>query len=125
MATIWQEFYCGECQGYFTAKLNMALNHIVWIVCPNCKHEHKRCIHDGRIEENGRENGRVIEHICPTLSSYSKEPLTKKMHKEKCTSWGKRDGVVIKDEKDLVRDAFMSELWFEHFGGGHSTALDD
>jgi hypothetical protein len=136
MASVWQEFYCGNCGGYFRVKLNMALNIIVDVCCPGwlgedttkpCLHKHRRCIKDGRIEENGRD-GQFKEEICPPRSAYSKEPLTK--HMKDCTdTWrGKRDGAVIKEDKDLVRDAFMQELWFEKYGGdngGVRTALDD
>jgi hypothetical protein len=117
---IWQEFYCGECSGYFRVRLNMALNLGVKIVCPKCKHEHHRYIKDGVIYESGRENNSAKEEICPPLSAYSKEPLTQKML---ATGWrAKRDGVTIEKEADLnkrspVADAMIKERWFELYGG--------
>jgi hypothetical protein len=116
---VWQEFYCGECQGYFRVKLNMALTIGVEIVCPKCKHKHHRFIKDGVIYENGRSEHGAKEEICPPLSAYSKEPLTAKMEKAK---YGKRDGVVIDKEEDLSKrhpasEAMLRERWFELYGG--------
>lgn len=113
---VFQEFYCGECKGYFTVKLNMALNQIVEIVCPNpnCKHKHKRSIQNGIIFENGREGGSSIEEIRPPFSSYSKEAKTEKM--KSLSSYCKRDGVVIKDS-NIIADSFLKERWFELYGG--------
>ena len=137
MASVWQEFYCGNCQGYILVKLNLALNMIVEVCCPGwhgddtsklCKHKHLRCIKDGRIFENGRKEGQCKEEICPPRSAYSKEPFTKHMRDvTQANAWKeKRDGAVIKDSNDLVRDAMMQEIWFEKFGGGGPrTALDD
>jgi len=115
---IWQEFYCGECQGYFRVKLNIALNHEVEMVCPKCKHKHRRCIKDGVIYEGGRYATSCKEEICPPLSAYSKEPLTRKMEKTKYA----RDGVVIDKEDDLSKrhpstDSMLRERWFELYGG--------
>jgi hypothetical protein len=115
---IWQEFYCGECQGYFRVKLNMALTIGVEIVCPKCKHEHHRFIKNGVIFERGRSENGAKEKICPPLSAYSKEPLTRKMETTKYA----RDGVVIDKEGDLserspVAAAMMRERWFETYGG--------
>ena len=116
---IWQEFYCGECQGYFRVKLNMALNIGVEMVCPNCKHRHHRYIKDGVIYEQGRNENAPKDEICPPLSAYSKEPLTAKM--EVKSTW-KRDGVVIDKEQDLSKNnpvaaAMIRERWFELHGG--------
>lgn len=115
---IWQEFYCGECQGYFRVKLNMALTIGVEIVCPKCKHEHHRFIKDGVIFESGRSQNGAKEKICPPLSAYSKEPLTRKME----TTRYARDGVVIDKESDLsersvIAANMMRERWFETYGG--------
>ena len=118
MDRVWQEFYCGECQGYFRVRLNMSLNMGVEVVCPKCKHKHHRYIKDGLIYENGRSDNKAIEEICPPLSAYSKEPLTAKMVKTKYA----RDGVRIEKEEDLnkrnqVADAMIQERWFEIYGG--------
>lgn len=118
---VWQEFYCGECSGYFRVKLNMALTIGVEIVCPKCKHQHHRFIKNGIIYENGRTENGAKEEICPPLSSYSKEPLTAKMKSAK--SWvDKRDGVKIEKEDDLNKNhSFANEMikerWFELYGG--------
>ena len=118
---VWQEFYCGECSGYFRVKLNMALTIGVEIVCPKCKHRHHRFIKEGVIYENGRSTNGAKEEIHPTLSAYSKEPLTAKM--KSATKWGdRRDGVKIEEEKDLnikspIADMMIKERWFESYGG--------
>ncbi len=103
MGRIAQEFYCGECQGYFLIQLNMALNMEVHIVCPNCGHEHRRCIKDGQIYENGRYESKVKEEILCTRASYSKEPLTAKMKSPSCH---RRDGVPLLDED-------MKQRWLQ------------
>lgn len=118
---VWQEFYCGECQGYFRVKLNMALTIGVEIVCPKCKHKHHRFIKDGVIFENGRSDNSAKEEICPPLSAWSKEPLTQKMLQG--SGYGaRRDGAKIEGEEDLnprnpIADAMIKERWFELYGG--------
>jgi hypothetical protein len=118
---VFQEFYCGECQGYILIKLNMALNHIVHVVCPNCGHQHKRCIQDGQIFEKGRESGMHVEELCPPKSAYSKEPRSLKM--ESATGYSsKRDGQKIEKPEDInprhpAAAAIFNERWFEMYGG--------
>lgn len=109
MARISQEFYCGECKGYFLVRLNMALNFEAEIVCPNCGHKHRRCVKDGQIYEGGRFNTDSKEEIMPTKASYSKTPLTEKMQKahEKNDFNGRRDGVVVCDRPP------MYDRWLE------------
>ena len=86
-----QEFYCGECQGYFMVRLNMALNHEAHIKCPNCGHEHRRVIQDGVIHESGRYKSDVKENVLTTMATYHKEPFTKRFKDAK--SYGqRRDG---------------------------------
>jgi hypothetical protein len=113
VSRIWQEFYCGECEGYIDVKLNMSLNFEVQIVCPNCKHEHARCIRKGVIYEQGRGQSPVKDKIMPVASAYHKEPKTKKMLNAK--DWGdRRDGVPV--QQNTAREMLV-ELWYERFGG--------
>jgi hypothetical protein len=102
-----QEFYCGECKGYFLVTLNMALNFEVEIICPNCGHEHRRCINNGQIFEDGRYGSGVKEKIRPTKASYAKEPLTTKMREahEKSAWHDRRDGQVVSEP--------LFERWLE------------
>jgi hypothetical protein len=102
MSRVTQEFYCGECQGYFLVRLNMALNFEAHIKCPKCEHEHRRIIKDGEIYEKGRYGVDVKETIHTTMAQYSKEPFTAKM--KKASKWGdRRDGVPM--------DHVMAERW--------------
>lgn len=101
MSRILQEFYCGECKGYFLVKLNIHLNHEVEIICPNCNHEHRRCIVDGQIFENGRYKTDSKEKIRPTNVSYSKEPKTTHMQQAK---WS-RNSAILTDQ--------MQSRWIE------------
>ena len=41
--------YCHECDGYFTARLDMALNGNHEIKCPNCGHIHYRVVENGKV----------------------------------------------------------------------------
>lgn len=105
MSRISQEFYCSECRGYFLVRLNIHLNHEAEIVCPNCSHEHRRCIVDGQIFEQGRHSTDSKEKIRPTKASYSKEPLTTKMRQAN-ERWGaRRDGSILTEQ--------MRERWLE------------
>lgn len=117
---IWQEFYCGECKGYFRVKLNMSLTIGVEIICPNCQHAHHRFIKEGQIFENGRESNSIKQEIVSPVSAYSKEPLTQKMID--ASFYEKRDGSKIEKEEDLnprcpIADAMIKERWFELYGG--------
>jgi len=102
-----QEFYCGECHGYFMVRLNMSLNFEALIKCPNCGHEHRRVIKDGEIHEQGRFQVDAKETILTTMATYSKEPYTDKMKKaHEKGSWGsRRDGVPV--------DYTMAERWLQ------------
>lgn len=96
MGRISQEFYCGECKGYFVVRLNIELNHEVEIACPNCGHEHRRCIVDGLIFEQGRHTTQVKEKILVTKANYSKTPITEKMREAHNRAYGgRRDGVPL------------------------------
>jgi len=102
MSRVTQEFYCGECQGYFLIRLNMVLNFEAFIRCPNCGHEHRRVVMNGEIYEQGRYKVDVKETIRTTKSQYSKEPFTKKM--KDARKWSdRRDGVEI--------DYEMAQRW--------------
>lgn len=102
MSRVTQEFYCGECRGYFLVHLNMSLNIEVHIKCPKCGHEHRRVIKDGEIYEKGRYAVDAKETIHTTIAQYSKEPFTAKM--QRASRWGdRRDGVPM--------DYAMAERW--------------
>lgn len=92
-----QEFYCGECKGYFLVRLNMALNHEVFVKCPNCDHEHRRVIKDGTIYESGRFSADAKEVLRTTMATYHKEPITERMKKahDKNSYCDRRDGAVM------------------------------
>lgn len=96
-----QEFYCGECKGYFMIRLNMVLNHEVHVKCPNCAHEHRRVIQDGMIYESGRYSSDVKENVLTTMATYHKTPITERMRKahEKNGWGGRRDGVQMTEEQ--------------------------
>jgi len=120
---VFQEFYCtlsgGGCGKYFTVKLNLAINHNVIMVCPNCGHEHTRCIENGVIKERGRFSGSPAEHILSPKSSISDKPLTQLMEKN-AGKQNERDGVVITADTPLrsaAADAIVKESWFSRFGG--------
>jgi len=102
-----QEFYCGECQGYFMVRLNMALNHEVHVKCPSCGHEHRRVIKDGVIYESGRYSADVKETVRTTMATYHKEPITERMRKahDGSSYGGRRDGVEM--------SAAQMERWAE------------
>ena len=118
---VWQEFYCGECQGYIRIRINMNLNCEIEFECPNCGHKHRRVIRDGVIKENGRFANEPKFELTPMKSAYSKEPWTKKMRD--ANGWGgRRDGAVVTQEnaRDAFTDNYMHELWFERYGGKES-----
>lgn len=102
-----QEFYCGECKGYFIVRLNMALNHEVHVKCPNCGHEHRRVIQDGIIHESGRYTSDVKENVLTTMATYHKEPVTQRM--KEARQWGdRRDGVEM-DSESMSRWAEVAQ----------------
>lgn len=96
-----QEFYCGECKGYFIVRLNVALNHEMVMKCPKCGHEHRRVIKDGVIYESGRFESPVKERVLTTLATYHKQPVTDRMKRAHgIISWGgRRDGVQMTPEQ--------------------------
>jgi hypothetical protein len=113
MSKVWQEFYCHRCEGgnYIMVKLNMALNYTAVVVCPMCGSKHERTIENGEIFDRGK-SGSYREEICPPKSACSKEPRHSKIKR------GARDGAVVRDENDIVRDHYMRQLWLDYYGGG-------
>lgn len=105
-----QEFYCGECKGYFMVRLNMALNHEVHVRCPKCDHEHRRVIKDGVIYESGRYGTDVKENVRTTIATYHKEPVTERMKKahEQNSYRDRRDAVAMTAES-MVRWAEVAQ----------------
>ena len=111
MDKVLQEFYCGECKGYFRIPLNPIIDYEVEICCPNCGHEHRRCVVKGVIFEQGRHQTNSREKIRVSMATYSKMPITAKMleaHNGKQFS-GRRDGVVI--ERDPLSQTEFDERW--------------
>lgn len=92
-----QEFYCGECRTYFIIKLNMALESIVFVVCPGCEHEHQRSIRAGRLTEEGRHESTPTLKIRALKSTMSKTPLTEAMQRahETHSYQGRRCGIPV------------------------------
>ena len=127
MAKVWQEFYCaksgGGCGGFITVRINIALDGVYTVVCPECKHEHQRGVKAGHIVEEGRYGsglrGKRIEKLCPTMAAYSKEPQTKYMKKH---GGGNGDGKternagVIKSKRSLATDSILRQSWLDRYG---------
>lgn len=96
---IYQEFYCGECEGFIRLSINSGVNHEFWFECPNCKHQHQRVIRDGRIYENGRFKDEPKFEIIVPKSAYSKEPWTE--HMKSKTKYDERRDAAPLDERWL------------------------
>ncbi len=94
---IYQEFYCGECDGFIRLAIHANLNHEFWFECPNCQHKHQRVIRDGVIFEYGRFKDEPKFELMVPKSAYSKNPWTKRMK----DGGSRRDG------------ALMDERWLE------------
>mgnify|MGYP001077118266 CR=1 FL=1 len=122
---IFQEFYCtksgGGCGKYILVKLNIEIDHIVEVCCPNCGHKHTRNIVNGEIKEGGRWDGKTKEEICPPKSAVSDKPHTTALLEGKGQE---RDGAVIKKRGDLHKRSPHWERWFERFGGGYDGAQE-
>ena len=78
-----QEFYCGECKDYWILINSYLDGYEVEVVCPNCNHEHRRCISKGQIVKSGRFANAPKEKIISPKSSYHKEPIHIRMDKAK------------------------------------------
>lgn len=109
MPGVWQEFYCGECDGHIDVKLNIALNHEVEVKCPNCGHEHRRVVRNGQIFEDGRYQSSYVEKLKPVKAAYHKEPKTVRMKTKNFDA--RRDGAVVQSPRDLI-----NESWFDRYG---------
>lgn len=116
MSRVIQEFYCtksgGGCGGYFMIKMNMALNGIHKIVCPNCKHEHQRRIEQGKIFEDRRYSDKPVDEIYASKSTFSLTPKTLQM-KDRAGKFNERDSVVVNSREDLPKDI---SHWVDTFG---------
>lgn len=108
---VWQEFYCNDCDGWISIKLNVSINHSVQIVCPGpgCTRKHPRKIENGKIITGG---GTYGEEIYPPPSAYSKTPRAKGAFR------GSRDGIVLEEDKrDPMADALIKKRAMELWGG--------
>jgi hypothetical protein len=116
MARITQEFYCaksgGGCGGYFLAKLNMSLNGVHKIICPNCGHDHQRRVNSGNIVEEKRFDSKPVDEIYATKASFRMEPYTLQTT-ARIKEGRERDSVVI-DSKEMVQKDISH--WIETFG---------
>ncbi len=109
-----QEFYCtesgGGCGGYFTVRLSNELNGNVEVVCPKCKHRHRRVIKNGEIVEEGRFDKHAVESIEPVPAAWSEKPKSKAFNKG-VSYQRERNSVVLKTADDFVKDS-----WLHSFG---------
>lgn len=116
MSRVVQEFYCtksgGGCGGYFMIKMNMGLNGVHKIICPNCKHDHQRRVEDGKIIEDRRYNGKPVDEIYAPKSSFSWNARTIQM-KDRPGAANERDAVVITKPDQIGKDI---SHWVEFFG---------
>ena len=116
---LWQEFYCttsgGGCGGYILVKINMSLNRRVEIICPKCKHSHRRNIINGLLQEDGRFSGEAKEEITPTLAAWSKVSLINPEQKKP-----KFERIAEKVElsgDEVQAQEIMRESWISRFAG--------
>lgn len=111
-----QEFYCGECEGYITVKLDMDINRRVNVCCPNCGHKHHRRVSNGVLRDDGVDMGSVVENLIPMKAAYHKKNQTLEMGKRVF----KRHGVPITRENmtdaEKVRQGIMTDAWRERYG---------
>lgn len=99
------EFYCTNCSGYITVKLDTSKNGAHCVHCPNCDHEHFRIIKDGVITEDrapeSMKSKDYCNHIYPVKAAYSK------------TSWElKLKSAKPQDKPETAQGrGFLGELW--------------
>jgi hypothetical protein len=101
-----QEFYCGECKGYFIIRLRLDYTGKLMVECPlpSCRHQHTRFAKDGVIQEDGRDvSGTNQEVIVSNMATYAKSPLTKEMQdaEKKKAYMGRRDAVPVNKRSAL------------------------
>ncbi len=108
-----EEFYCTEsgegCGGYFTVMVNLALEGVVTVVCPECKHKHQRRIKNGKLSDDGRWNEKPMEELLGNPATYSKKSRSKK----KMTYDNERKSVTLEKAEDR---SFVDDRWFEIHG---------
>jgi hypothetical protein len=108
-----EEWYCtksgGGCGGYILVRINKAVNGIVEMVCPKCKHKHQRVMENGVIKENGRFSKDPVQEIMPVLPAWSEKPRLKAT--ADAIKKQERDGVIASSSAD-----FLSESWLDRFG---------
>lgn len=75
------EFWCSDCQGYISVKLNHDRQGVHCVICPKCQHNHYRVITDGVITDDRAPDGAksYADEICPTMAAYSKESWEQRM----------------------------------------------
>lgn len=126
---VWQEFYCaisgGGCGGYIMVRINMAINGVVKVICPNCKHSHGRIIEKGHIRESwsgqshslGR-NDSSDQEIVPTMAAFSKKPQTMTYLTKEKSSYGthERTCPIVNDPNKDIADALVRQSWAERHG---------
>jgi len=109
-----QEFYCtksgGGCGGYFTVPLNNELSGNVEVVCPKCKHRHRRVVKNGEIVEEGRFDKDAIDSIEPVISAWSEKPKSK-VFSQGVDYRQERNSVVLRGKQD-----FLKQSWQDRFG---------
>jgi hypothetical protein len=117
-----QEFYCSECSNYFLAVLyHGQTGYEALIICPNCKHEHQRCITNGQIHEQGRFQTRTTERILSTKATLSKTPRTHH-HQTKLNYQDKRNGQPITPTE---YDHWLKQSWLEKQAQEQGTNWND
>lgn len=90
------EFHCtksgGGCGGYIRIPLQTDDERDVIVICPKCKHEHRRGMKDGEITESRHSTYHDtdrVHKIEPTLAAYSTTPVL----------------------EPLVKRGFLGSLW--------------
>lgn len=138
---VYQEFYCaksgGGCGGYILVKVNMAINGVIKVICPKCKHEHGRIVQNGHIVESWAgqshlksRNDKTEQELIPTMAAYSLVPRTAsylkdidKVQPAKKAKNGfedrhgdaERNCPVIKEAVDMG-DPVLRESWLQKIG---------
>jgi hypothetical protein len=70
-----EEFYCGECVGYFNQKLRANVTGNFTIQCPECGHHHYRYIENGFITDRRcNDKADQLDIIIALKAKYRKTP---------------------------------------------------